>query len=78
MLQRMLILQADMCKLLYISDLAGILIIFDVTLILEENTVEYFLMRGVLNYIGSVDVRYLIHHFYILVFSILIYIFYMI
>nr|CAB3474419.1 unnamed protein product [Digitaria exilis] len=38
------------------TDLVGILMILDVPLILEENTVEYFLMRGVLNYIGSVDV----------------------
>lgn len=31
-------------------------------------------MRGVLNYIGSVDVRYLIHHFYILMFSVFMYV----
>jgi dymeclin len=47
--------------------------IFDVPLILEENTVEYFLMRGVLDYIGSVDVRYLIHHLYILMFPVSMY-----
>ena len=58
--------------------LAGILMIFDVTLIHEEITVEYFLMRGVLNYIGSVDVRYLIHHFFISVFLILMYVSYLI
>jgi hypothetical protein len=48
--------------------------IFDVPLILEENTVEYFLMRGVLYYIGGVDVRYLIHHFYILMFPVFMYV----
>lgn len=56
-----------LCAHYYRSDLAGIVMLFDVALTLEESTVEYFLMRGVLNYIGSVDVRYLIHHitFYI-------------
>jgi hypothetical protein len=30
-----------------------------VYMLLLDQSVEYFLMKGVLNYIGSVDVRYL-------------------
>jgi hypothetical protein len=47
---------------------------FQLPLTLEENTVEYFLIRGVLEYIGSVGVRYLIHHFYILMFPVFMYV----